>query len=358
MKISIVGAGAIGSMLGGLIKRHAPENQVLLIMRGEHGEKVSERGAIHLDGPWGRHKVPVDVSFNVADITGSDFVLLTVKSQSTEEAIKLAAPHLGEAILISIQNGINDATLLVHVPAPRLVMGMTATNMAILEPGYVSLQLNGPTVVGPFNDGANLQAARRAAELLRKTSLQIVEHANVLGMRYNKLAINALGYASCLSDSNFITGAVCNRPWRQRVGLPIVDECLTAFEKAGIELAKIPGRPDVEQLHGFLRLLNKPLIGDVGAFAARRIYNKKPILFSLGQDLRHRKRTEVDHINGAIVRLAESQGLKAPCNEKVVELVHELEARQTDHSSANVFFSREEVIDRFQQIASPIVRAG
>ena len=356
MKVSVVGAGAIGSMLGGLIKYHAPEIEVLLIMRGEHGERVSEDGAIHLDGPWGRHDVPVDISSDVEDITGSDFVLLTVKSQATEEAIQSAAPHLGEAIVISIQNGINDDTLLAHVPAHRLVMGMTATNMAILEPGSVSLQLDGSTVVGPFEDGSNLQAAGQAAELLRKTSLQIDEHPNIRGVRYTKLAINALGYASCLSDSNFITGAVCNRPWRQRVGLPIVDECVAAFEKAGIEMAKIPGRPDVERFRGVLRLLNKPLIGDVVAFAAKRMYNKKPIVFSLGQDLRHHKRTEVDHINGAIVRLAESHGLQAPCNAKVVELVHELEARQTGDSSSNVFFSPDEVIARFQQIASPFAR--
>ncbi len=358
MKISVVGAGAIGSMLGGLIKHHTPDIEMLLIMRGEHGERVGARRAIQLDGPWGRRDVPVDVSFDIEDITGSDFVLLTVKSQATEEAITSAVPHLDDAIVISIQNGINDNMLLAHVPAHRLVMGMTATNMAVLEPGSVSLQLDGSTVVGPFEDGSNSQAAGQAAKLLRKTSLQIVEHANVLGVRYTKLAINALGYASCLSDSNFITGAVCNRRWRRRVGLPIVDECVAALKKAGIKMAKIPGLPDLSRLRGFLVLLNKPLIGGFGAFAAARMYNNKPIAFSLGQDLRRRKRTEVDHINGAIVRLAESHGLEAPCNAKVVELVHELEAGQTGDSSSNVFFTRDEVIERFQHIVSPIPRTG
>ena len=353
MKISVVGAGAIGSMFGGLIKHHTPEIEMLLIMRGDHGEKVGERRAIQLEGPWGRYDVPVNVSFDVEDIAGSHFVLLTVKSQVTEEAIKSAAPHLGKAIVISIQNGINDDTLLAHVPAHRLVMGMTATNMAVLEPGSVSLQLDGSTVVGPFEDGSNLRAAGQAAELLRKTSLQIIEHANVLGVRYTKLSINALGYASCLSDSNFITGAVCSRPWRQLVGSPIVDECVAALEMAGIKLAKIPGLPDVKRLRDFLSLLNRPLIGGVAAFAATQIYNRKPIVFSLGQDLRRRKRTEVDHINGAIVRLAQTHGLEAPCNAKVVQLVHELEAGQMGDSPSNVFFTREEVLEHFQHIVSP-----
>ncbi len=356
MKISVLGAGAIGSMLGGLIKHHAPDMDVLLIMRGEHGEAVARRGTVGLDGPWGHFDVPVTVSQNVADIAGSDFVLLTVKSQATLEAIQSAAPSLGNATVISIQNGINDDTLLAHLPAARLVMGMTATNMAILEPGSVSLQLGGATVVGPFADGSNARAAKAAADLLRKTGLEIDEHANVLGVRYNKLAINALGYASCLSDSNFITEAVCDKPWRQNIGLPIVNECVMAFQKAGIEMAKIPGRPGVEQLRGNLRLMNQPVIGAVVAWVARRIYNKKPIVFSLGQDLRRRKTTEVDYINGAIVGLAESNGLAAPYNAKVVELVHELEDHHRHDPRSKTFFRRDEVIDRFQEIASPLAR--
>ena len=133
-------------------------------------------------------------------------------------------------------------------------MGMTATNMAILEPGSVSLQLDGSTVVGPASDGTNTAAAKRAAQLLRATGLHIDEHANVLGVQYNKLAINALGYASCLSASNFITEAICHGPWRTAIGLPIVEECSAVFDKAGIMLDKIPGRRSPEEITLFKSL--------------------------------------------------------------------------------------------------------
>lgn len=344
MKISVLGAGAIGSMLGGLIQRHEPKWNVTLIARGDHGRAIRERGTLGLNGIWGRCDVPIRVSEKIAEIAGSDFVLVTVKSQDLEAALSAAAPHLGNATVVSIQNGINDEILERYIEPHRLVMGMTATNMAILEPGSVSLQLDGATVVGPSPDGVNETAVRAGAELLRKTGLSVVEHPNGLGVRYNKLAINALGYASCISNSNLITEAVCFPPWRQAVGRPIVEECINIFKHAKIEMAKIPGRPAVGGLRRFLRMLDQPLLGPAVAAVARRIYNKKPIVFSLSQDLRRGKSTEVDHINGQIVRLAEQHGLTAPCNAMVVQLVHELEARD-----APGFMSREEVIHRFHQ---------
>ena len=343
MKVSVVGAGAIGSMLGGLIKHHHPEVDVMLIVRGEHGRAMNERRAVQLDGPWGTREVSINTSFSMADIAGSDYVLITVKSHACEGAIESADPHLGDAIVISIQNGINDEVLARVVADERLVMGMTATNMAILEPGAVSLQLDGTTVVGPASHRKNVDAAHDAAELLRKTGLQIDEHPNVLGVQYNKLAINALGYASCLSASNFITEAICNRGWRTHVGVGILDECIQAYNLAGIELAKIPGRPDVNKLRRFLGLLDVPIAGTVVALGAKQFYNKKPIVFSLYQDLLRGKMTEVDFINGEIVRLAAANGSEAPCNALAVEMVHELEKRG-DAS----FFQREEVIERFR----------
>lgn len=343
MKVSVLGAGAIGSMLGGLIKHHEPDAELVFVVRGDHGRVLAERGTVHLDGPWGRRTVRVTATADMAEIAGSQFVLVTVKSQDTDAAMQAAAPYLGDAIVISIQNGVNDEVLARYVAPQRLVMGMTATNMAILEPGSVSLQLGGATVVGPAPDGRNQASSDAASRFLGMTGLQIEQHPNVLGVRYNKMAINALGYASCMSASNFITEAVCHRPWRQAVGLPLVDECVAAFARAGITLAKIPGRPDVNSLRRFLSLLDAPVAGGLVQLGARWIYNRKPIVFSLYQDLLRGKQTEVDYINGHLAGLAERHGLAAPRNRLVMTMVHELEQR-----GAGSFFRRDEVIERFR----------
>ncbi len=346
MKLTVLGAGAVGSMLGGLLQQHNPAMEVTLLVRGAHGEAVLREGAVRLVGPWGSQRVPVRAATDVADLAGSDLVLVTVKSQGTDAALAAAAPHLGKATVVSIQNGINEAAFREYVPSERLVMGMTATNMAVLEPGVVSLQLGGYTLVGPNPAHSNAEAARHAAELLKTTGLLIANHRNVLGARYNKLAINCLGYASCLSQSNFITEALCDPAWREHVGRPIVEECLETFLRAGIELAPIPGRPGVERLQRLLAMLGAPLLGPAIKLGAKQIYNRKPILFSLYQDLLRGKPTEVDFVNGHILRLAAAQERQAPYNELVVQLVHELERR-----GAGQFFTREEVVDHFRRRA-------
>lgn len=348
MKLSVLGAGAIGSMFGGLIKWHDPQIDVWLIMRGEHGRVVCERGFVTLQGRWGQRDVSVNASLDVQDVAGSDCLLITVKSQATEEAIGAASPYLGDATVISVQNGFNDEVLARRVRPEKLVMGLTATNVTMVEPGTASLRFDGSIVVGPNPGRTNAAASKDAAALLRKTGLPVAEDENVLGVRYNKLAINAPGYASCLSQSNFITEAVCYKPWRQSVGMPLVDECIGTLQRAGISWSRIPGVPDIHRLRRFFRLLDSPLAGPFVALAAQRIFNRRPIVFSLYQDLLRGRGTEVDFTSGQIVQLARANGLDAPYNALVVQMAHELEAR-----GPGCFFTREEVIRRFQQVGAP-----
>src|SRR5437764_15340218 len=80
MKVSILGAGAVGSLLGGLIKHHQPDVEMVFIARGKHGEAMRRRGSIRLIGPWGTREVAATTTDKMAHIAGSDVVLLTVKS--------------------------------------------------------------------------------------------------------------------------------------------------------------------------------------------------------------------------------------------------------------------------------------
>ena len=162
-------------------------------------------------------------------------------------------------------------------------------------------------------------------------------------MRYNKLTINALGYTSCLSASNFIAEALGHRGWRRTVGRPLVQECRRVYEAAGIRLEPVPDRSNLPKVERLMRVLDRPLLGDAVRFGAKQIFRRRPIVFSLYQDLVRGKPTEVDHVNGEIVRLAESAGTAAPINAEVARMVHELEGRPTGS-----FFTREEVIERLR----------
>ncbi|MGI9455198.1 MAG: ketopantoate reductase family protein [Aeoliella sp.] len=356
MKISFLGAGAIGSMFGGLLKHHAPKLDVLLLVRGEHGEAIAREGTVKLLGPWGTLQVPIDWSFEPADIAGSDYVFITVKSQAAGEALRQAADHLGDASVISIQNGINDEVFAKYVPLERLVMGMTSTNMVIDEPGRVSMQLDGHTIFGPpagvsLNGESMNEQTDDVVSLLRRIDcpgLQFSASDQLLGVRYNKLIINALGYASCLSASNFITEALAYRPWRVGVGMPIVAESKRIIAASGVDLQPIPGRSDLSRIESLMQALSLPIIGRIVRLAIQGKFNRKPIVFSLYQDLKRGKLTEVDHINGQLVRLAKSVGVESPVNAKIVALTHELESRP-----AGSFYDRQEVIDSIAKLTTP-----
>lgn len=348
MKVSFLGAGAIGSMFAALLRHHAPELDVLIVVRGAHGEAIAETGEVETLGPWGTRRVPIAWSFDPQDVRGSDFVFVTVKSQSTAEALAQAGDALGDAVVVSIQNGINDAQYAHAVPAERLVMGMTTTNMAVTQPGSVSMQLDGHTLFGPPIGSTDLAQAQRVAELLGRidvAGLEFAAHPNILGLRYNKLTINALGYASCLSASNFVTEALAYQPWREGVGRPIVQECKRVIAAAGAELATIPGRSDLSRLQNLMLALNLPILGRMAKLAIRGKFERSPIVFSLYQDLRRGKPTEVDHVNGQIVRLAESAGTTAPVNAEIVAMTHELE-----HRGDAQFYSRQDVIQRLTKL--------
>ncbi|MEM9365075.1 MAG: 2-dehydropantoate 2-reductase N-terminal domain-containing protein [Planctomycetota bacterium] len=344
-KISVLGSGAIGTMLGGLIKHALPSSELVLIARGDHGAAMAESGQAVLDGPWPQKSVRVHATEDLSAIEGSQVVLVTVKSQATGAIVAAAAPHLGDATVVSVQNGFNDAALLQHVAPEKLVMGITATNVTVPKPGSASLQFVGTLVVGPNESRSNVDAAALAAETLRHTGFRVFTSQNLRGVRYNKLAINSPGYAASLSASNFITECVCHGPWRNAVGIPLADECTRVFEAACVELERIPKLPDIRKLRGFFDKLNLPVIGAVMRFGAKQIYNKRPIQFSLHQDLLRGKGTEVDLTNGEIVRLADEHGQKAPYNQLVIDLTHEIEAR-----GAGKFLTREDVIDRFRAI--------
>ena len=228
-------------------------------------------------------------------------------------------------------------------------MGMTAMNVAVTEPGQARLQLKGATVVGANDERSNSQAVATALEILQRTGLHVTEHSNIEGVQFNKLAINAIGYASCLSQSNFISECVCDRAWRHAGGLPLLEECLHVFDRAGVRLAKIPGCPSVYQLRLLFRLMDSPLCGMIVNPAARWLYERQPIVFSLYQDLLRGKETEVDFVNGQIVRLAAAHGCDAPLNRRVVDMVHELEQREPGR-----FLTPRDVIDQMTDAATPM----
>lgn len=345
-KISVIGAGAIGTLVGGLIKQHLPEVELVLITRGDHCRRMQETGQAILEGFWGQHSVPVQACSDAAAAANSDLILFTVKSQSTEATARQIEPLLDDAIVVSLQNGINQSTLLKFVRPERLLVGMTATNMALVEPGRVSLQRNGISVIGSPTGDVPATVVDKVRELLACSGLTFAASDDILGVQYNKLLMNTMGYASVVSASEFIRDGILSRRWRNHVALPLLQEGLSVLEAAGIQLQRTSGMSDVLRFQRLLHALNFPLLDRTIHWFLATIVRPKPIVYSVYQDLQRNKPTEIDYVNGEIVRLAENCGRKAPYNRLVVRLIHQLESQDSKQ-----FLTSQEVIERFAELS-------
>jgi 2-dehydropantoate 2-reductase len=344
-KISVVGAGALGTLIGGLIKHHRPELELTLLSRGSHGRQMKESGQAVLQGFWGRCSVAVTASNDYRDIAGSDLVLFTVKSQDTAEMAGKIAPHLGQAVVVSLQNGINQQTLLQFVRPDRLLVGMTATNMALIQPGVVSLQRNGVSVIGSPTQDVPPSIVTEARDTLALSGLKFDSSDQILGVQYNKLLMNTVGYASVLSASDFVADGILCRPWRNHVALPLLREGLSAIDAAGIRLQRTSGISDVIRFQRLLHALNAPWIDRAIRWTRQRILRPEKIVYSVYQDLLRGKLTEIDFVNGQIVALADRHDVAAPCNRLVVQMIHELEQHHPQQ-----FPTHEQVISRFRDL--------
>ncbi|GAA4436458.1 2-dehydropantoate 2-reductase [Bremerella cremea] len=347
-KVGILGAGAIGSLVGGLIQTHDPEVKVVMLARGEHGRMMEQRGTIVLQGPWGTRETPVTVCTDLEQLRDCDLHILTVKSQDTVETLERVGPYLGDATIVSLQNGTNQAVLRKFLPAEQFLVGMTAINVALVEPGTVSLQLDGVTMIGSTLGDPPQDRIEKALQILRKSGLAFKSHENIVGVQLNKVSINCPGYASVLSQSSFLTECILDRSWRNEVAKPLLDECFAVLKAAGVNLVRVPGPSDIKRFRNLLNLLDVPLLGWIAATVIR-ITKRKRIVYSVEQDLIRRKPTEIDYVNGEIVRLAKEHGTEAPLNEKVVEMVHQLEQRDPLK-----FFSMDEVVEQFRQLRASL----
>jgi 2-dehydropantoate 2-reductase len=306
---------------------------------------MQERGYVELRGDWGRYDVPIIASSDPDAIIGSDMVLFTVKTQDTAETAMEFADEIGDAIVVSLQNGINQHVLSKILPADRLLVGMTATNMAIVEPGVVVCQRRGISVIGAASDAVPASVIEDAHRILSKSGLPIEVSSSIIGAQYNKLLFNTMGYASVLSATDFLREGIQDRQWRNHVALPILAEGLRVLDAAGISLQRVSGMSDHIRFERLMRTLGTPLIGGFVSMMMRGPFKPPQLVFSVYQDLLRHRMTEIDYVNGEIVRLAEANRVDAPLNAEVVHLVHKME-----DADEPVFFTREQVASRFREL--------
>ena len=303
MTIAIVGAGAIGSLFGGLLARSG--QTVWLYNRSDlaHMRAIAEAGALTLATADAQHRVPVRAVTRVDDIDGPiDLMLIAVKAYDTANAIADAARLVSEDTLaLSLQNGVGtDRVIAAHVPEDRILRGVTAQAAHIPTPGVVRWAGSGPTILGWCDPDVVRpdERAKPVVDALSEAGLEAEFAADIRPPIYEKLLVNAA--------INPLT-ALFDVPNGRLVEDPSLRTLL-------VDLAR-ETHPIVTSQGGSLSAAEA--IDRVTAVCERTAENVSSML----QDVRRNKRTEIEHINGAVVRIGDELDVPAPLNRLVTELI-------------------------------------
>ncbi|MDT9684647.1 2-dehydropantoate 2-reductase [Streptomyces sp. TRM76323] len=316
LKIAVFGAGSVGCHLGGSL---AACCEVTLVGRPAAMDAVRERG-LRLTG-GGRPDVRVApallrASSGASDVSGADYVLVTVKSGATREAAEAIGPHLGvDTVVVSFQNGLrNPEVLRSALPAGTAVLtGMVPYNVVRTGPAAFHQGTAGAVMVDDVPDAGPLVAA------LRRAGLEVEPRDDMRRVQYAKLLMNL----------NNAINALSGLPLRDQLGARAYRRCLALCQEEALAVYRAegaaPARLGPVPASVTPRLLRLPdaVFRRVAAASLRVDAQARS---SMWEDLERGRPTEIDTLQGEIVALAARHGLRAPVNARLVELVREAEA--------------------------------
>lgn len=322
MKIGIFGAGSIGCYVGGRLA--AKGQDVVLVARPRVKDEIDRYGVIAIDGAakdGTRLSVApgeVPCVLDASALADRDVVLVCVKSGQTAEAgdeLARVLPPDRRVLVVSLQNGVRNADVLRDRLSRHPVLGgIVGFNVVSKGEGVFRRATTGPLVVEASDD------ARLAplASALESAGFEVEIAGDIRGKQWAKLIMNLNNAVSALTDAP--TRALLFEPGYRRILAALMSEALAVLKAAGIRPARLGPLP----AQAFPMILRLP--GPVLRVVARMQLAIDPeARSSMWEDLTRGRPTEVDHLNGEIVRLAEVSGTRAPLNARMLELVHDAE---------------------------------
>ena len=299
--IAVMGAGAVGCYYGGMLARAGHE--VVLIARPQHVEAI-KRDGLRMETTTFDEHVRLAASSEPRAVQGAKLVLFCVKSTDTESAGAQIRPHLpADALVLCLQNGVDNADRLRAVlpeTAVAAAVVYVATEMA--GPGHVKHHGRGELVIEPVNSSSFSSEA--VAQALIAAGVPTEVSSNVRGALWAKLILNC-AYNAVSAIAQLPYGKTVQGEGVKDVMRDVVAECLAVAQAEGVQVP-----------------------GDVDA-AVRKIAETMPSQYSsTAQDLARGKRSEIDYLNGLIVKRGEALGVATPANRVLWALVKLLESKR------------------------------
>ena len=302
MKIAVVGPGAIGLLLTGLLSR-SKEDIWVLDKDGERAARLKKNG-IRIEGLTNLKLSTLQVTTELKDVQDADFWIICVKSYDTKNVVKKISDFVSvNSFVLSLQNGVGNAELLSETfGARRVLLGVTHMGATLLSEGVLRHAGEGETIVGKLDGslGAELKDLR---EVFQKSKIAIRFSKDVTGVVWSKLIIN-VGINALSAITRLKNGRLVQFEGTRRI-----------LREAVTEASKVAKRKRIKLIYD-----------DVLAKAESVCEATSDNVSSMLQDILNRKKTEIDFLNGAIVRQGESLGIKTPVNELLVDLIKTIES--------------------------------
>jgi 2-dehydropantoate 2-reductase len=300
--IAVVGAGAVGCYFGGMLARAGMK--VTLIGRPLHVDAIARNGLRFQSGDFDKY-IAIAASTDVAAVRGAGLILFCVKSPDTDEAAAAMAPQLApDAIVISLQNGVDNVGRIRRHTGNRVIAGLVYAAAEMSAPGTVRHTGGGNLVIGTTGNARaddDHRVLDDIAELFAAANVPVRISDAVETELWTKLVMN------CAYNAISALGAA---PYSRMVAMPDVRDVMRDAVIEVMALAKAKGVP-----------LPDTLVED-----AFKLADAMPqTLSSTTQDIAKGKRTEIDHLNGYVVREGKALGVPTPVNRVLHALVKLLE---------------------------------
>ena len=291
-----MGAGEVGCYIGGMHARAG--HAVTLIARPQHVDAIARDG-LHMETKMFDEHVRLRAGSDPAAVKGAQLVLFSVKSADTESAGEQIKPYVGkETVVLCLQNGVDNAERLRTVlTEPEVAAAVVYVGTEMLGPGHLKHHGRGAPAPAPARPPPAPGPAFVAAGVPTEVS------DNVRGALWLKLILNS-AYNAISAIAKKTYGEATFSVGIQDVMRDVIDECLAVAKAEGVT---IPGDLDA---------------------AVRGIVEKLPQQYSsTAQDIMRGKPTEIDYLNGHIVRRGKALGIRTPANQALWALVKLLEKK-------------------------------
>ncbi|MDD5561230.1 MAG: 2-dehydropantoate 2-reductase [Candidatus Omnitrophica bacterium] len=302
MKIAIVGPGAMGCLFAAFLSK-SKEELWLLDKDKENASRINEIG-ISVEGVSGAWHAKIKATANAQDIGKADLILIFVKSFHTKQAVEQIKPLLQENTkIMTLQNGIGNTEIIAELAGEnRVIGGITSEGATLIETGKIRHAGRGETIIGTLDGKAPVEI-RSIRETFNKVGLETRMSRDIKGLAWSKLIINA-GINALTAITRLPNGKLTEFEGTKRILRDAVTEATRIAKRKRIKL-----------------IYDDPL-AKVEAVCEGTSAN----ISSMLQDVLKRKRTEIDFINGVIVRLGQELGIAVPTNKLLVDLVKTIES--------------------------------